>query len=122
MFSMTKALVAGAMTAAALGATLVAAAPAEAHGSCAYLPNDRGFGCVLAGHTSAYVHDSRADNWGVRIHLWTTTSGTKYVVGDGNGSATGDGWKYISGETFTYYKVCAGVGGVDTVCTAVTPA
>ncbi|RZU49965.1 hypothetical protein EV385_1722 [Krasilnikovia cinnamomea] len=102
-----------------IGSVLVGAAPAMAHGSCQYVPDyDRriGWGCVLDGHVQAYVHDDAADNKGLRIHLWTSTPGTKYVVGDGNGSQRGDGWKTVSGERITYYKVCAGVDGVDSIC------
>jgi len=105
-----------------IGTVLVGAQPASAHGSCQYVPNQSnriGWGCVLAGHTQAYVHDDKADGKGLRIHLWTNVSGTKYVVGDGNGSSTGDGWKTLSGsERFTYYQVCAGAGGVDEQCSA----
>jgi hypothetical protein len=69
---------------------------------------------VLAGHKQAYVHDAKADGKGLRIHLWTNVAGTKYVVGDGNGSETGDGWKTLTGrEDFTSYQVCAGADGVN---------
>jgi hypothetical protein len=101
------------------GFTLAVASPALADG-CVQLPDNRGFACLSNNNRTAQVRDERADNWGVRVHVWSSIPGTKYVVGDGNGSASGDGWKYArSGETFTSAKVCAGVGGVDTVCSRV---
>ena len=105
--------------AAVIGATTALAVPtaALAHGVCSYIPNSRGFGCVLDGHVQGYAHDSKADGKGVRVHLWTNVSGNKYVVGDGNGSASGDGWKTLSGsERFTSLQACAGANNVDEEC------
>ena len=105
----------------AASAALAVPTAAFAVSGCSYVPNQAskiGFACVTSS-THAYVHDSKADGKGVRVHLWTNISGNKYVVGDGNGSSTGDGTKDLTGsERFIALQTCAGAGGVDEVCGA----
>ncbi|MDT5042111.1 MAG: hypothetical protein QOE51_3096 [Actinoplanes sp.] len=109
--------------AAAFAASVALFAPTAAFAAtgCSYVPNQSskiGFACVTS-PTHAYVHDSKADGKGVRVHLWTNISGNKYVVGDPNGSSSGDGTKNLSGgEQFIALQTCAGAGGVDEVCGA----
>jgi hypothetical protein len=112
--------------AATLAVSVVMLVPTAAFASgCSYVPNQSsqiGFACVTSS-THAYVHDSKADGKGVRVHLWTNISGNKYVVGDPNGSSTGDGTKDLSGgEHFTQLQTCAGANNVDEVCGSVVSA
>jgi hypothetical protein len=115
----TKRILAGCLALASIGATTVIASPAEAHSSCRVV-SGRGNGCVADAHHWAYVEDTSADNWGVRIHLWNNL-GEHWVAGDPNGSAEGVGGRHTTrvNEVYVLYQVCAGVNGADTSCTSV---
>jgi hypothetical protein len=106
--------------AAAIGATLFVSSPAHAADICAALDvggNELGYGCMSPGNHWAYVHDSRADNLGVRILLWDS-NGHTWTAGDPNGSASGNGGRHTVGlEHYTAFQVCAGVSGANTYCT-----
>jgi hypothetical protein len=121
LISMSKRLLAGAFTVAALGGSLALATPAQAHTSgenCRSI-SSRGTGCVSAGHHWGYAKDTNADDWGVRIYLWNNL-GQVFVAGDGNGSADGVGGRHTvrADEYYTHFQVCAGKNGADTRCTA----
>lgn len=121
MFRESLALKAAGLAAVGVVASLTMFTPANAATgrTCASLPDGRGYGCIYNDGKSAIVHDSKADGWGVRIHVLSSISGTKYVVGDGNGSASGDGSRAAgANESFTNGWVCAGANNVDTVCTS----
>ena len=101
---------------------LSGATAAFANSGCSYVPNQSskiGWACVEEGQKVAYVHDAKPDGKGVRVHLWTNVAGTKYVVGDPNGSTTGDGGKTLTGsEYYIALQTCAGANNVDEVCGA----
>ncbi|NUT53498.1 MAG: hypothetical protein HOV94_40355 [Saccharothrix sp.] len=55
-----------------------------------------------------------ADGWGVRTYFGMS-GGRWDMVGDGNGSDGGCGWK-TAADTVQWYRVCAGPDGADNVC------
>jgi hypothetical protein len=113
-------LLAVALLAAGAGAFAVAS-PAFADW-CQSVPNSRGYGCVEDARHWAYVCDTRADNWGVRIYV-RTNAGYWYSAGDGNGSASGCGGRHTTGAWYDQYytaiQTCSGENGANTWRSAV---
>jgi hypothetical protein len=103
---------------------LANAAPASAHDRCRYLSNERGNACVFSTspHHWVRVCDTKADNWGVRVYVYTN-KGQRFAA-DGNGSADGCGGYHTveTDEQILAFTVCAGENGKDTECASADPA
>jgi hypothetical protein len=102
---------------AAMGATFMAATPAQAHNGDMYLSGSRGYGGWNSSHTEVWACDTRADGWGVRT-WYRTSNGVIDHVGDANGSAGGCGRESAAGGgTIVEAQVCTGRNGMDENCT-----
>jgi hypothetical protein len=70
----------------------------------------------------AYVCDTNADNWGVRIHV-LNDGGTWNTAGDGNGKKDGCGGRHVTGgpgdDYYIAIQTCTGENGADTWCSDV---
>ncbi len=104
--------------AAAIGGVATLLSPAAAFAASSDI--GYGYGGINNGGYHVYACDTKADNWGVRVHYKYKNSSGKEVtatVGDANGSSSGCGIKDLpSGVPAYKYNVCAGVSGADSAC------
>ncbi len=104
MSKLRKVAAAGAVTTGFLVLSVPAAMASDTGVTLPY----RGYGAQAASHTFVSACDTRADGWGVRTE-YLVRSGYRGHVGDGNGSASGCGGRFVTttNNPVIWIRVCA---------------